>query len=205
MEGLKLWHLAIVFGLGFAGLNVYGLINPQAFGAMANRFPRNTPIGYPMMILATVWFLSYVRQENVADFTAMKPFLYSLFIVVGLGACFFLKDFLPVRAAAALMLLSAKLVVDTARWVPSDWRLVLVTWAYIWVIAGMWLTISPWRLRDWIQWGTFSVQRIRAFSSLHVAFGLFVAILGLTVLRQANQQSRFAPISPLSVGQTQLV
>ena len=34
--------------------------------------------------------------------------------------------------------------------VETDWRLVLVTMAYVLVFAGMWFTISPWRFRDLI-------------------------------------------------------
>jgi hypothetical protein len=177
----------MVLGSGFALLNLYGVLKPAAFGVAARKFPRHGTLGYPLILLATAWFLYYVREENVADFTNLKPVLYGMFTLVGLGSCLFLHDFLPVRGLAALMLLGAKLTVDTARWVNSDWRLVLVVWAYIWVLAGMWLTISPWRLRDLIQWGTASEGRIRWLSAVRLGFGLFVAILGLTVLRTAEK------------------
>ena len=59
----------------------------------------------------------------------------------------------------------------------------LVTWAYVWIITGMWFTISPWRLRDWINWSTASEQRTRMFSGLRAAFGLFVMALGFTVFK----------------------
>jgi hypothetical protein len=116
----------------------------------------------------------------------MKPFLYLLFTGVGLGTCIFVRDFLPVRGLAVLLLLFAKLITDTARVVESDWRLVLVTWAYVWVFAGMWFTISPWRLRDLIDWYTASEQRTRIMSGVRMAFGLFVVALGLTVFKQAS-------------------
>jgi hypothetical protein len=72
-------------------------------------------------------------------------------------------------------------MVDTERWAVSDWRLVIAVWAYLLVLAGMWFTISPWRLRDLVYWGTASDARIRVTSGLRFAFGLFVAVLGLTV------------------------
>ena len=74
--------------------------------------------------------------------------------------------------------------VDSARWVDTSWRLVIVTWAYVWVIAGMWFTISPWRLRDLIDWNTANQQRTRIFCGIRFAFGLFVILLGLTAFRQ---------------------
>ncbi len=188
MPGLTLSTLAVVLGLGFALIHLYGVMKPAAFAEAARKFPRYTPIGYPLILIATAWFVYYVREENVADFTNLKPILYGMFILVGVGACFFLHDFLPVRGLAALLLLAAKLTVDTARWVDSDWRLVLVAWAYLWVIVGMWLTISPWRLRDMIQWATASEGRIRTLSAIRMAFGIFILVLGLTVLR-APQRS----------------
>lgn len=187
MDGPKLSTVTILLGLAFAALHVRGVLNPSAFGKAARRFPRNTPLGFPLILAATGWFLYYVQQENVADFTSFKPLLYGVFTLVGVGSCFFLQDFLPVRGVAVLMLLGAKLIVDSARWVDSDWRLVPVTWAYIWVFMGMWLTISPWRLRDIINWVTATDGRTRIISGLRVAFGLFVAVLGFAVFRPAEK------------------
>jgi hypothetical protein len=77
-------------------------------------------------------------------------------------------------------MLLGKLMVDTARWEDTPWRLVIVVWAYLLVAAGIWFTVSPWRLRDIIQWKTADDRRVRLFSGLRLAFGLFVFILGLT-------------------------
>jgi hypothetical protein len=57
--------------------------------------------------------------------------------------------------------------------------LLLSTWAYLWILAGMWLIISPWRLRDLIEWMTASESRVRTVSALRLALGLLVAGLGL--------------------------
>lgn len=163
--------------------SLYGMLKPGEFARIARRFPRSTPVGWVLTLLATAWFLYYVSLEDVADFKSMKPFLYMLFGAVGLGACVYVQDYLPVRGLAVLLLLCAKLIVDTARLQASDWRLVLVTLAYVWVFAGMWLTISPWRLRDLIQWSTASESRTRAVNGLRLAFAVLVVALGLTVYR----------------------
>ena len=82
---------------------------------------------------------------------------------------------------AVVLLLLAKFTLDTARWHDSSWRLVLVVWAYLWVVAGIWFTISPWRMRDLLNWATANEQRVRLGSAIRLGIGLFVAILGLTV------------------------
>jgi hypothetical protein len=183
---MKLSVLAILLGLLAALPGVYGVARPGAFGNAARRFPRYTPVGYVFMIAATLWFLLLLKQESIADFAAFKPVLYTLFAAVGLGACLFVKDFLPVRGLAVLYLLLAKLMVDTARWAETDWRLVIVTWAYLLVLLGMWFTISPWRLRDLLNWFTANEKRTRVVSGVRLAFGIFVLVLGLTVYKSAE-------------------
>jgi hypothetical protein len=59
--------------------------------------------------------------------------------------------------------------------------LVLVVWAYLMVVAGIWFTVSPWRCRDIIEWFTASEARVRAASATRLAFGLLLVGLGLAV------------------------
>src|ERR1039457_6956736 len=77
------------------------------------------------------------------------------------------------------------LMVDTGRPAlpQTHWVLVIQTWAYVLVVAGIWFTVSPWRLRDFLAWGTANEQRIKVGCGMRLAFGLFVAGLGLTVFR----------------------
>src|ERR1043165_3846883 len=104
MSDLKLSTLSIILGLIVALPSVYGLLKPKAFAEAARKFPRHTPIGYVLMLLGTAWFLYYVSQESVSDFANMKKYFYILFGAVGIGACFYVQDYLPVRGLAVLFL-----------------------------------------------------------------------------------------------------
>ena len=78
-----------------------------------------------------------------------------------------------------MFLLLAKLMVDTGRpHLGSPWVLVFQFWAYAFVIAGIWFTLSPWRLRDLLEWATATEKRIKIGCAVRLAFGLFVALLG---------------------------
>lgn len=180
---MKPWILAVLLGLICGLPQIYGIKNPEKFGRIAQKLPRSVVAGCFLMILATCWFVYYVSIERVADFQHMKPYLYALFFGVGIGSCIFVRDFLGARGFAVVLMLLAKLIVDTFRWHDSAWRLVFITWAYIMVVAGIWFTISPWRLRDVINWATKTPQRTKLLCSLKLAFGMLLAILGLTVLR----------------------
>jgi|SRR3954466_7298799 hypothetical protein len=182
MQSIKLSTLAIILGLGMGLPQIYGLVKPTAFGNAVRKFPRSLTWGYVLTLLGTAWFLWNLSQESIADFATYKNVLFAGFAGVGIATCIFVQDFLAVRGLALVLLLLAKLMVDTGR--PhlgeTSWVLVIQTWAYVLVIAGIWLTVSPWRLREALNWGTANEQRIKVGCGLRLAFGLLVAVLGFT-------------------------
>ena len=182
---LTLSTLSIVLGLAMGLPQIYGILKPKEFGASVRKFPRNVPIGIALMLLATAWFDWNLSQESVADFATYKNVLFLLFTAIGVGTCFFIQDFIAVRGLAVVFLLLAKLMVDTGRPMlgKTHWTLVIQTWAYVMVIIGIWLTVSPWRLRDFLNWATADETRVRVGSTIRLAFGLFVVVLGLTKFR----------------------
>ncbi len=182
---MKLSLLSIVLGVGLAVPQVYGLTRPAAFVAAARRLPRSISWGNALMAISTIWFLWNLGQENIADFAALKKYLLLGFAAIGIGTCVFVRDYLGARGLAVFFLLLAKLMVDTGR--PhlneTSWVLVIQTWAYVLVMAGMWFTISPYRLRDVIEWATANDRRVQLGCGLRLAFAAFVVGLGLTAFR----------------------
>lgn len=182
---LNLSTLSIVLGLGMGLPQIYGILKPKDFAASVRKFPRNVPIGIVLMLIGTAWFLLNLSQESISDFATYKNVLLMLFAVVGVGTCIYVQDFIAVRGLAVVFLLLAKLMVDTGRPMleKTSWTLVIQVWAYALVVAGIWFTLSPWRLRDLLNWATANETRVRAGSAVRLAFGLFVAVLGLTKFR----------------------
>jgi len=182
---MKLSTLSVLLGLGMGLPQVYGLTRPQQFAASVRKFPRNVPIGIVLMLIGTAWFVWNLSQESISDFASYRNVLMAFFAAVGIGSCVFVQDFLAVRGLAVVMLLLAKLMVDTGRPMLSvtNWTLVIQAWAYVLVVAGIWLTISPWRLRDALNWATANDTRVRVGSGIRLAFGLFIVALGLTAFR----------------------
>ncbi len=179
---MKLSLLSILLGLGMSVPQVYGLARPAQFAAAARKFPRNLPVGIALMLLATGWFLWIVHMEPIADFSVFKPYMMVAFAAVGILSCVFIQDFLAVRGLAVVLLLLGKLMVDTGR--PhlgdSPWVLVIQTWAYVLILAGIWFTVTPWKLRDFLNWATATETRVRVGSALRLAFAVTILILGLT-------------------------
>jgi hypothetical protein len=184
---MSLSLLSILLGIAFAIPAIYGLLKPTEFQNSMKTFPRSNNWGYALMAIATAWFLYLVQKEDISDFAAYKNLMIFGFAAIGIGTAIYVRDFLAVRGAALVMLLLAKLMVETARWVDTQWRLVIVVWAYGLVIGGMWFTISPWRMRDLIQWAIKDLGRLKILCLSRIAFCAIVILLGVTIFRTAPQ------------------
>ena len=182
---MRLSLLSILLGVGVGLPQVYGLAKPAQLGVLARKFPRNFAAGVVLMLLGTAWFVYNVNNEPIADFSAYKNYMLVGFTAVGVLSCVFVRDFLAVRGLAVVLLLLGKLMVDTGR--PhlgeSPFVVVIQAWAYVFVFAGIWFTIAPWKLRDLLDWATATESRTRLLSGVRLAFALFVLLLGLTAFR----------------------
>ena len=186
---VSLANLSVLLGVFLAAVSGYSLAKPDAVARVLRAFPRaNTP-GYMLMLAATAWFLWNIRIEDMADYREIKHWFYIGFGAVGIGSCIFLRDFLAVRGLAVFMLLLAKLMLDTQRnymlatpeAYMSEWRLVFAVWAYMIIVMSMWLVISPWRMRDMIEWMLAKPGRLVVKGWFRLGFGILLIVLGLTV------------------------
>ncbi len=181
MSAFNLPTLAVLLGLVLALPPIYGLAKPAAFREAARKFPRSLKWGYALTLLGTAWFLWNLSQESISDFASYKNVLFGVFAAIGVGTCIFVRDFLAVRGLAVVLLLLAKLMVDAGRPKLPDTASVLVvqSLAYVFVVAGIWLTVSPWRLRDVVDWATANESRMRFSCAAQLGLGLLVSTLGM--------------------------
>jgi hypothetical protein len=176
---MKFSTLSVILGAVYGALNLYALLQPAAFTASARRFARSQAWGYFLMPLGTLWFLFNLNNESISDFAAYKNLMLLGFGGVGLGTCFFVRDYLAVRGLSVVLLLLAWFTLNFARWSNSPWHVIVSAWCYVWIIAGMWFTISPWRLRDYLLWLTASPQRLKIQSGIRLGFAALIIVLGL--------------------------
>jgi hypothetical protein len=180
---MTLSTLAIILGAGTCALSLYALLKPADVMKQARAFPRSEPIGFVLMLLGTAWFVYNLNNEAIADFAAYKKYMLTGFGALGVLTCIYVRDYLAIRGLAVCMLLLAWFTLYRTRWAESPARLLLVVLAYLWVIAGMWLTISPWRLRDKINWWTATETRFRLGSIAKLILGVILLVLGLTAFK----------------------
>ncbi|MCP5522855.1 MAG: hypothetical protein H7A46_15055 [Verrucomicrobiales bacterium] len=183
---MKAWILVTLLGLAYGLPQIMGLLKPERFGEALKKFPRSDLWGNILMPLGTVWFLWNLKRDTVADFATFKPIMFIGFSIIGFGTCVFVRDFLAVRGLAVVALLVAHVVLMSIQWLDTQWRLIVTAWCYLSIIAAIWITVSPWRLRDYIGWMTATGNRIRTGSMVRLGFGLAVAVIGMTAIRAAE-------------------
>ena len=98
---ISLANLSVLIGGFLVALSVYSLAKPAAVGQALRGFPRANAPGYVLMLAATLWFLWNIKIEDMADYREIKHWFYLGFGAVGIGSCFFLRDFLAACLAPA--------------------------------------------------------------------------------------------------------
>jgi hypothetical protein len=90
-----------------------------------------------------------------------------------------MDDFLAVRGLAFIGLLVARVILDAAFDVGTQWRLVMTVLAYVMIVAAMVFTVSPWRLRDILEYMLANNSRCRVWCGVGIAVGAAFIALGV--------------------------
>lgn len=163
----------IAFGAHFLWHGVRSAPSVQAF-------PRSRIAAYILLGTAAAWFLYKVTQLGPADFGQYKNWLFALFLVVAMGSFYYVPDFLAVRGLAALILLSAGILLDAAYMEEPTARLFLVSFVYVAIVTALILGANPYKMRDFLEWLYKKESRPRVFGGLFAAYGLLLLGVALT-------------------------
>lgn len=154
------------------------LLKPAAVEARAKAFPRSMVAAIIVFGGASAWFLLvHVANLGPADFGEYRKILFAGFAAVALLSFFYVPDFLAVRGVAALTLLFAAEVLQSAYGMPEASRLFLVGFIYLAILLALYLAAVPYRLRDFFDWLFARTNRARIVGSVLAAYGV---LLGLT-------------------------
>jgi hypothetical protein len=138
-------------------------------------FGRSRPAAVILLSLATAWFCWEIWHLGEPDFGNHKQKLFWGFIVLSVLSHFYVPDFLPVRALAALVLLSCDAVLDAAYMQEPLSRLWLVGFIYGVIVLCMYLASLPYRMRDFLLWLYARAWRPRVLATFLVIYGALLA------------------------------
>jgi hypothetical protein len=160
--------------------------SPKWQGAL-RAFPRSERAAYFFFGLATVWFLWKVWNLSPADnlfnmdFTRFRILLMGIFGATAVGSFLYVRDLLPIRGLAILLLLFAGEGLSAAFGlydVPQ--RLVLVTLLYLVIVVAIIIGAAPYHMRNALQWLLAAPERGRATGIGMVLIGVVLGGVALS-------------------------
>lgn len=178
---MSLNWVAILAGALVVGLRLPGVLAPAAYRRFCVALPRNVTLGRVLITIVAliVWWVMYHAATD--DWKWAQPL-----VVIGVPIGYWLviqfaTNYLSLRAIAALLLLGAKQILVAADQSDSSGRLIMTVFAYLWVVAAIWMAAAPHHIRDVIGWSMASDQRCRQLCAVSVVGGLALIGLGLFV------------------------
>lgn len=148
--------------------------------AALKSFPRSSRAAFVLFGGAAVWFCYLALHMSDADliFQVPKTYYAGAFALIAVLSFMHVREFLAVRGLAALTLLAAGPLLDSAYTlydIPS--RLFMVSAVYVAIVAALVVAAQPWRLRDAISWVQRVPGRARWVGGVFAAYGaLLVAV-----------------------------
>ncbi len=178
---ISLSTIACVLGAFIAVVNVLPIAAPEQVRRWAAAFPRSKGPAWALTAIDLTWVSWVILHASLGRFEVLKPAVYAAGPISFILIVVFMDELLAPRALGGLLLLIANPVLNAARWLDTEWRLVMVVVAYIWVIIGIMLVLSPFYFRKGAEVATKTDFRCRVGGIVRMLAGLFILFLGLKV------------------------
>jgi len=167
--------LAMVIGGIACLLSLPCLAAPERAMEWIRDFPRNKFVAWIMTAVGVTWvaWLLFITPLGWVD--NYKLSLYVLAPGFFLLVVNYMDELLAPRALGGLLLLLPSPIIDIAR----QRGLLLVSLAYVLVVMGIMLVLSPYMFRKSLAFFIVSPVRCRALGYAGVGVGVFIAAFGL--------------------------
>ncbi len=179
MSGLAMWTL----GLAAVLLVLHGCLvfAPDTARRVAAVFPRHKWAGRVLATIALLWAAWVVYDMPLGRFEYLKQWLFVVTpVTIGLSFIY-MDELLGPRALGGLLLLYPAPVLVLARMHESRLSLVMTVMAYIMIVKGIALLLSPYVFRKSAQFITTSDTKCRVLGSCGLAVDSLLLILALAV------------------------
>ncbi len=180
LYSFSLKTIGLVVGVLLMLLHGLALLRGEAAREWARRFPRHRMWGIALITVAAIWAWWVAWVRNWGEFDSFRPLALGGIPVAWFLMIQFVDDFLAARALGIVMLMAALPLLEAAWLQPPASRLLVVSLAYAWVLAGMVWTSSPHKMRDWLDW--FLPRPALWTAALLAGFGYGAAVLACAAL-----------------------
>lgn len=177
---MTLYIATLLPGIMLLILGVLLLWEKVNFETLVKASLRSFPVTCITMGLGSGWFIYEVSQLGVADFGHYRKYLFILFLAIALLSFVFAKDFLSVRGAVILVLMSARALLEAAYMQDPMSRLFMVSFVYLCIVVALYLGVVPYRMRDFFNWLFARRRRVNNFGSLIALYGLLLCVVAFS-------------------------
>ena len=180
---MSLSQICLTVGGLYVALHLPLVLKPGAVCRLLLAFPRNNLAGIVLAVGSLVWAAWELNDMPLGMFDAYKSWLWILTPVVTILVLTIMSELLAVRALGGALMLAACPVLEVQRLHPSCWTWVPAGLAYVWVVVGMVLTLSPFRFRHLVERFCATDALTRVMGAGGIAVGGVLVALGLTVFK----------------------
>ena len=176
---LYYFTLTTAFIMGVMGLFICS--KPKiALGSISGLI-RSKKAAIFFLVIGLIWFLyEHVQNLGEADFGDYKFIIGFIAAGVAISSCFFISDFLSVRAFCILVLLYSREVLDSAFLQEPQTRLFLVSAIYCIIILSLYFGAWPYRARDLIKWFYFNTKRTTILGAILVIYSVLLFLVSFS-------------------------
>ena len=153
------------------------LFCPTVARKQLEAFPRHRFIGALLTCAALSWATVLLMRTHLGFFEKYKPLLLLIAPLICILIVFFVDELLSPRALGGLLLLIPAPILESARWHDSAWRYFAIVSAYIMVIKGISLILSPYLFRKSVGFFTRSDAKTRLWGSVGLTYSLIWIVL----------------------------
>jgi hypothetical protein len=172
--GIPLKLMGMLVGAWLVLSHGFALLKPETTKSFLRSYSRNEKIGVPLVIFCFAWGLMIWSCMDLGEFFKIERPVQIIIIAVCVGVIVYVKEFIAVRALGFLMILAAAPILESAFLKEPQTRLLIVAFAYVIALVGMFWIGMPYLLRDQINWVLEKEKRYRIGAMAGAAYGVLV-------------------------------
>ncbi|NCZ95959.1 MAG: hypothetical protein EBZ44_02165 [Verrucomicrobia bacterium] len=177
----SLSQVAVWLGFGSFLIHAWSFFDYDRARAWWRAFPRSEPMGGFLLALATAWAAWLAGTMNLMEYTRFRPLFILAAVALGVTSWLYVREFIAVRALGVLLLLGANILLDACFLREDHLRLLVVAYAYVMIVKGMFMVGAPYLMRDGIDWAMANPFRGKLLVLLGLLFALVLLGLGVFV------------------------
>jgi hypothetical protein len=178
---MSLQWISILLGvLALAG-GLTGIFRPELIRRFAELFPRSAIPAWVLTALCCLLGAKEALAMNMGFLDEYKGYIYLISPAVFIASVIYMRELLAPRALGGFLLLIAVPVIRTAALSGKPVFQVVVVLAYIWIIYGLILLLSPWWFRKFYEPFIENARLFKATAVGKTAIGILLIFLGLFV------------------------